>query len=94
MPIKKQAFKALRQSRKRHIKNKSAMTEIRSLIKKAQQLIADKKRQDADTALKSLESKMYRAAKSKIIKKETASRRISRLRKHWAKIASAEKPKK
>ena len=94
MPIKKQAFKALRQSKKRHIRNRSVISEMRSLVKKAQQLITDKKRAEADTALKALESKMYRAAKVNLIRKETASRKVSRMRKQWAKIASAEKPKK
>lgn len=94
MPIKKQAFKALRQSRKRHEKNKGVISEIKTLVKKATQLIADKNRAEADAALKALESKMYRAAKSNVIKKETASRKVSRLRSQWAKIASPATKKK
>ena len=94
MPIKKQAFKALRQSRKRHEKNKGVVTEVKTLIKKASQLISEKKRSEADAALKALESKMYRAAKSNVIKKETASRKISRMRIQWAKIAAEPTKKK
>lgn len=93
MPIKKQAFKALRQSKKRHEKNKGVITELKTLIKKASQLISEKKRSEADAALKELESKMYRAAKSNVIKKETASRKISRMRILWAKIAAEPKKK-
>lgn len=93
MPIKKQSFKALRQSRKRQIRNKAMMTELRTLAKKASQLIAEKNRQGADAALKEYESKMYRAAKSNLIKKETASRRVSRIRIQWAKIPADTKKK-
>jgi small subunit ribosomal protein S20 len=93
MPIKKQAFKALRQSKKRHEKNKGVITEIKTLVKKASQLISGKKHSEADAALKELESKMYRAAKSNVIKKETASRKVSRMRIQWAKISAEPKKK-
>lgn len=93
MPIKKTAFKALRQSKRKHEKNKSAATELRTLAKQANRLIEEKKKQDADVLLKKLESKLARAAKSNLIKKETASRRISRMRIQWAKIGDEGKKK-
>jgi small subunit ribosomal protein S20 len=80
MANKKAAVKAFRQSEKRHIRNKSVVSEIRTVAKKARQLIADLKVKEADLVLRDLESKLYRAAKSKIIKKETASRQIGRMR--------------
>ncbi len=93
MPIKKTAFKALRQSRKRHERNKSAATELRTLAKQANLLISEKKKEDANVVLKKLESRLSRAAKSHLIKKETASRRISRMRIQWAKIGDEGKKK-
>ena len=88
MPNKKAAIKSLRQDKKKHDRNKSQVSEIRTLAKKAQTLITEKNRKEADVALRSLESKLCKAVKTNIIKKNNASRRISRLRGHWAKIES------
>ena len=85
MPIKKSAFKRLRQDKKKHIKNKAVKTELRTLVKKSRALINDKKLEEADKLLKTLESKLSKAAKSNVIKKNNASRRVSRLRKQTAK---------
>ena len=89
MPNKKAAIKSLRQDKKKHERNKAALSEIRTLVKKSRTLITENKAPEADTALKHLESKLCRAAKSDMIKKTTASRRISRLRTQWSKIGSA-----
>jgi ribosomal protein S20 len=86
MPIKKSGFKRLRQDKKKHERNKSAVTEIRTLAKKARTLIAAKNREEADAVLKKLESKMDRAVKRNIVKKGTVSRSISRLRKQFSAI--------
>ena len=89
MANKKAALKSLRQDKKKHERNKSAISELRTLTKKAEALIEDKKRDEADAALKQLESRMDRAAKTNKIKKGNASRKISRLRSHWAKIGAS-----
>lgn len=86
MPIKKSGFKRLRQDKKKHERNKSDISEIRSLTKRARTLIADKNREEADTVLKKLESKMDRAAKKDVVKKNTVARSISRLRKQFSAI--------
>ncbi|MFQ5952582.1 MAG: 30S ribosomal protein S20 [Candidatus Omnitrophota bacterium] len=86
MPIKRSGFKRLRQDKKKHVKNKSIISEIRTMKKKARTLIAAKNREEADAVLKKLESKMDRAAKNNIIKKNNASRNISRLRQQWSEI--------
>ncbi len=86
MPIKKSGFKRLRQDKKKHAKNKAQMSELRTLAKKASAKIAEKNAKEADLALRELESKLYKAAKTKLIKKEAASRKISRLRKQYSKI--------
>ena len=85
MANKKAAIKSLRQTKKRNARNVAARSELRTLAKKAKLLIAEKKRDEADKALKTLESKLSKAAKSNIIKKANASRRVSRLRAEWNK---------
>ncbi len=87
MPNKKAAIKSLRQDKKKHERNKAVMSELRTLSKIARKLIEEAKKDDAAVALKKLESKLDRAAKTNAIKKNNASRRISRLRKQSATIA-------
>lgn len=87
MPNKKAAIKSLRQDKKKHERNKAVMSELRTLSKIARKLIEEAKKDDAAVALKKLESKLDRAAKTNAIKKNNASRRISRLRKQFATIA-------
>ena len=88
MANKKAAFKSLRQGKKRYVQNKAVMSELRTLAKKVRILIDSKNSKEADTVLKDLESKLSRAVKRNTIKRNNASRRISRLRTQWAKIGS------
>ena len=88
MANKRAAIKSLRQDKKKHARNQSVVSEIRTLTKKARTLISAKKQKEADAALKTLESKLSKAAKSNIIRKNNASRRISRLRSQYSKIGS------
>jgi small subunit ribosomal protein S20 len=91
MPNKQAAMKSLRQDKKRHDRNTATRTELRSLTKKVRTLFSEKKREEADAALRSLESKLSRAVKKNVIKQGTASRKVSRLRAEWFKLASAKK---
>ncbi|MDP8259169.1 MAG: 30S ribosomal protein S20 [Candidatus Aadella gelida] len=88
MPNKKAAMKSLRQDKIKHERNKAQLSELRTLSKKARVLIGEKNQKEADTALKLLESKLSKAAKKDIIKKNNAARRISRLRSQWSKIGA------
>ncbi|MDP8299373.1 MAG: 30S ribosomal protein S20 [Candidatus Tantalella remota] len=88
MANKKAAIKSLRQDKKKHDRNKATMTELRTLGKIARTLIKEQNRDEADIALKNLESKLQRAAKKDVIKKNNASRRISRLRTAWSAIGA------
>ncbi|NQT32674.1 MAG: 30S ribosomal protein S20 [Candidatus Omnitrophica bacterium] len=88
MPNKKAAIKSLRQDKKKHDSNKAELSEIRTITKKARVLIAADNSKEADTLLKKLESKLGKAAKNDVIKKNNAARRISRLRSQWARIGS------
>jgi small subunit ribosomal protein S20 len=88
MANKKAAIKSLRQDKKKHDRNKATMSELRTMSKIARNLIQEQNREEADVALRKLESKMQRAAQKDVIKKNTASRRISRLRTAWSAIGA------
>ena len=89
MPIKRSSFKDLRKSRARHIRNISTMSEIRTLAKKFEILITEKKVKEAVAALSKFASKMDKAAKKGVIKKNTSARRISRFMKRLAGLGKA-----
>ncbi|MBU0683228.1 MAG: 30S ribosomal protein S20 [Candidatus Omnitrophota bacterium] len=89
MPNKKAAIKSLRQDKKKHSRNKAVMSELRTIAKNAKVLIIDNKRDEANSILKKLESKLDRAAKNNIIKKNNAARKVSRLRSQWSKIEAS-----
>ena len=86
MPNTKSAIKTLKQDKKKHERNKAVKSELRTLAKNARALMKDNNKSDADEILKKLESRLDRAAKTNIIKKNNASRRISRLRAQWAQL--------
>jgi len=86
MPQIRSAFKRLRQDKKKHIANKSMVSEIRTLTKKVRTLITEKDLKTGEQALRRLESKLDRAVKSNKMKKNTSSRKISRLRKQLSQI--------
>lgn len=79
MPIKRAAYKEIRKSKLRHFKNVSTKTELKTLVKSYDKLIAAKKSEDAKQAIALLVSKIDKAASKGIIKPNTASRKISRL---------------
>lgn len=81
MPVKRSAYKELRKAKLRHYKNISTKTELRTLAKKFEKLVTSKKPDEASKALAALVSKIDRAASKGIIKRNTASRKISRLMK-------------
>jgi small subunit ribosomal protein S20 len=86
MPNTKAAIKALKQSQKKHEKNKAVKSELRTLAKTASRLIGEKNRSEADEVLTKLESRLDKAAKTNVIHRNNASRKISRLRSQWAGI--------
>ena len=89
MPIKKAAYKELRKAKKRHYKNISTKSDLRTSVKNLESLITAKKFDDAKKLLPSLISKLDKAASKGIIKKNTASRKISRLMKKLSGTAKA-----
>lgn len=84
MPIKKAAYKAIKKSETKHLRNVTIKSELRTLAKKLERLISAKKMDEAKKAVDGIISKFNRAASKGIIHRNTASRKISRLRKRLA----------
>ena len=89
MPIKRSAYKELRKAKLRHFKNISTGTELKTIAKKFQKLIEAKKTDEAKKAINSLISKIDKAASKGILKRNTASRKISRLMKKLSGLSKA-----
>ncbi len=81
MAITKSAKKSLRQDLKRRARNIKTKTKIKTLIKKAQKLVLEKKNEEAKNLLPQIYKTLDKAAKNKIIKKNTANRRKARIAK-------------
>ena len=81
MPITKSAKKALRQSQKRRKRNLVYKKGIKEITKKIKNLVSQKKTKEAKSLLPQLYKILDKAAKVGVIKKETASRKKSRLTK-------------
>ena len=81
MPRERTAYKELRKAKKRHFKNISTKSDLRTSVKSFESLVKAKKSDEAKKALSSLISKLDKAASKGIIKKNTAARKISRLMK-------------
>lgn len=74
-------------SLRRQAINSKTLTEVRSLEKKLRKHITAKSKDDSKTALTAFISKISKAAKNGRLKKETASRKVSRLSKAVSAIA-------
>ncbi|MEK9130450.1 MAG: 30S ribosomal protein S20 [Patescibacteria group bacterium] len=83
MPIKKSAIKALRQSKKRQIRNKEVKKNLKETMKKTQKAITASKKEDAQKLIRESQKALDKAAQKKIIKKNTAARKKSRMMKKF-----------
>ena len=81
MPIKKSVKKALRQNVKRRARNLVYKTKIKNLIKEIRSLVSEEKIEEAKKLLPPVYKILDKAAKVGVIKKNTASRKKSRLTK-------------
>ncbi len=79
MPITKSAKKALRQSKRRKIRNVQRKEKIKSLLKEVKNLVSQKKIEGAKKLLPRVYESLDKAAKTGLIKKNTASRKKSRM---------------
>ena len=86
MAVTKSAKKALRQSIKRRKGNLQKKRKIKDLIKKVKNLASEKKIEEAKKLLPSLYKALDKAAKVGTIKRNTASRKKSRITKSLRKF--------
>ena len=81
MPITKSAKKALRQNIKRKKRNLIYKKKMKKLIKEVRMLVSEKKTEEAKKLLPQIYKALDKAAKTGVIKKNTASRKKSRITK-------------
>ena len=86
MPNTKSAMKAMRQSIRRRVRNITSKDNFKAAVKEVKRLIAEGKKSDAMEAMKKAMSAMDKAVKKGVVKKNTSSRKKSRLAKAIAKI--------
>lgn len=79
MPITKSAKKALRQAERRRIRNLQKKRKIKNLLKEVKGLIFQKKIEEAKKLLPQVYKLLDKAAKTGLIKKNTAARKKSRI---------------
>jgi len=83
MPVvHKSTIRRARQSDRRHERNRATINTVRTLVKKVQTAVADKKVDDAKTFLREASTAIGKAVSKGAVKRNTASRRISRLTLH------------
>lgn len=87
MPITSSAKKALRQSHRRRKHNNFRREAYKSTVKNFRKLVTSKKLEEAREELKKAMQTLDKAAKSKTIKRNKASRLKSRLQKALTKIS-------
>lgn len=85
MPIKKSAKKALRQAKKRTLRNKNITRNIEYLKKKALKAI-EKKEKEAGKLIHDFSKSVDKAVQKKILKRNTAARLKSRMMKKFNKV--------
>ncbi len=73
------AKKAIRVSARRTLINKARRGRMRTFVRKAEEAIAGTDKEKAIEALRCAESEMARAVQKGVIKKNTVSRKVSRL---------------
>ena len=77
----KSAIKRIRRIYKQTIVNKSRKSRFRNAIKKMNSILEEKNKKEALSYLPKLNSELMKIAKTGVIKKENASRNISRITK-------------
>ena len=81
MPIIKSAKKALRQSIKRKVHNVRKTKKLKNLLKEVKFLVSENKIEQAKKLLPQVYKVLDKAAKTGLIKKNTASRKKSKITK-------------
>ena len=82
----KSAIKRIRKISRQTIVNKARKIKYKNALKKMKSLIEDKKKSEALKFLPKLNSELMKVAKTGIVKKQNASRNVSRFTKKIASI--------
>ncbi len=82
----KSAIKRIRRISKQTLVNKARKSRFKNALKKMNVLIVDKKKTEALKFLPKLNSELMKVAKTGIIKKQNASRNVSRITKKIAQL--------
>ncbi|HEY3304959.1 MAG TPA: 30S ribosomal protein S20 [Candidatus Binatia bacterium] len=90
MAIHPSAIKRHRQSLKRRATNKEVKSRIRTLIKKARQAVASKDQDQISVRLREVSSELGKAVSKGILRRNTASRWLSRLSRSAARLSAAQ----
>lgn len=77
--IHKSTIRRARQAERRHDRNRATMNAVKTVVKKVQSALAEKKLEDAKTSLREAVAAIGKAVSKGAIKRNTASRRVSRL---------------
>jgi len=85
----KSAKKAVRQTIRRTVENKTRRSRMRGSVRKVEEAIATGNKDAAQTALKEAEPLMVRTAQKGLLHRKTASRKVSRLAKRVGAMGSA-----
>jgi small subunit ribosomal protein S20 len=85
------SLKTQRKDKKRHLRNLKIKRDIKKAIKKFSAYLSAKNTAEAKAFLSNLSSKLDKAAKKGIIKKNNAARKKSRLSRALLKIAQSDK---
>ncbi|MFZ5562475.1 MAG: 30S ribosomal protein S20 [Thermodesulfobacteriota bacterium] len=80
-------LKRAKQNEKRNLRNKARKTEVKTMTKKLDTLVAEGKPEDAKKALLAAQKLIDQTAAKGVIRKKTASRKISRLTRRVNKAA-------
>lgn len=86
MPNIKSAAKAMRQSAKRRVRNTAKKDAFKKAVKDVRKLIAAGKKTEAMDAMRKAMQALDKATKTRVIHKNTASRKKSRLAKAISKL--------
>ena len=89
MPITQSAKKALRQTKRRTIRNLRRKKEYKEALKQIQRLLAEKNIKEAEALVPKAYKAIDKAAKSGVLKPNAAARKKSRLMKLLRKIKTA-----
>jgi small subunit ribosomal protein S20 len=87
--IHKSTIRRARQAIKRQARNRATLSAVKSLMKKVQTAVAEKQADVAKTSLREATSAISKAVTKGVLKRNTASRRISRLTQHVNSLAAS-----